>query len=116
MPTYEYECPDCEHRFEAFQKISADPITDCPECGGSNVRRLISASAFHLKGSGWYKTDYSSSNSNGGTGEKSASSTSNESTTSSETSKGGTSSEKSAPAASKSESKGSSDSSSTKAS
>jgi len=68
MPTYEYECAACAHQFEEFQKITADPIKTCPECSEDKVRRLISASAFHLKGSGWYKTDYASSGGGSTTG------------------------------------------------
>ena len=79
MPTYEYRCRDCGHEFEQMQKITADPIKDCPECGGEKVQRLVSASSFHLKGSGWYKTDYASSSSSSGasssTDKKSTSST-----------------------------------------
>ena len=58
MPTYEYHCYSCQKTFEAVQKISEPPLSTCPHCNLSNVRRLISAAAFHLKGSGWYKTDY----------------------------------------------------------
>jgi putative FmdB family regulatory protein len=57
MPMYEYLCDACGHRFEAIQKFS-DPIADtCPKCGGA-VHKLISSPAFHLKGTGWYATDY----------------------------------------------------------
>jgi len=59
MPVYEYECPACEKVFEVQQKISDDPLRECPECGGP-VKKLISQSAFHLKGGGWYKDGYSS--------------------------------------------------------
>ena len=59
MPIYEYECPDCGQRFEHMQKITEESLSSCPKCGGQNVQRLVSASAFHLKGSGWYKNDYS---------------------------------------------------------
>lgn len=60
MPTYDYECTDCGHGFEAFHSMSADPVDACPECGG-NVRRLIGAGAGILfKGSGFYQTDYRS--------------------------------------------------------
>ena len=60
MPTYEYECLDNGHRFEEFQSITADPLKECPECGGP-VRRLIGAGAGILfKGSGFYQTDYRS--------------------------------------------------------
>ncbi len=60
MPTYDYECVKCGHRFEIFQSIAAPPIRECPECGGE-VRRLISPGAgFIFKGSGFYATDYRS--------------------------------------------------------
>ncbi|WP_372808247.1 FmdB family zinc ribbon protein [Pontiella sp.] len=61
MPTYDYECTACGHHFEAFQSMSADPLTECPECEGA-VRRLIGGGAgFLFKGSGFYLTDYRSS-------------------------------------------------------
>ena len=60
MPTYEYQCRSCAHRFEAFQSITAPPLTRCP-CCGKKVDRLISAGAgFLFKGSGFYTTDYRS--------------------------------------------------------
>ena len=59
MPIYEYECAKCGREFELMQKISDKPITRCEVCGG-RVRRLISNTAFVLKGSGWYVTDYPS--------------------------------------------------------
>ena len=61
MPTYDYECDDCGHGFEAFHGMTADPIKECPECAGA-VRRLIGTGAGLLfKGSGFYETDYRSS-------------------------------------------------------
>ncbi len=60
MPVYEYECPACEKIFEVQQKISDEPLRECPDCGGA-VKKLISQSSFHLKGGGWYKDGYSSS-------------------------------------------------------
>ncbi len=60
MPTYEYRCKNCG-TFEAVQKITDPKLTVCPTCG-AEVERLLSAAAFHLKGSGWYKTDYARSN------------------------------------------------------
>ena len=57
MPIYEYECAKCGHIHELFQKISDKPLTRCPECSGK-VSKLISQSSFHLKGTGWYVTDY----------------------------------------------------------
>jgi putative FmdB family regulatory protein len=58
MPTYEYKCLKCNHRFELFQKITDDPVTVCPECKGE-VKRLISGGAGSIfKGTGFYQTDY----------------------------------------------------------
>ena len=58
MPTYEYECTSCGHRFTQFQNINAKPVSKCPECSGS-VRRLISGGVGVIfKGSGFYATDY----------------------------------------------------------
>jgi putative FmdB family regulatory protein len=79
MPIYEYEREDGSV-FEVIQKISDEPLTECPETG-QKVQRLISSSAFHLKGSGWYKTDYSSSGS-AGTASSSSSGSKSESTSS----------------------------------
>ncbi|MCC6952783.1 MAG: zinc ribbon domain-containing protein [Deltaproteobacteria bacterium] len=58
MPTYEYRCPKCGV-FETIQKITEDALKTCPTCSAP-IQRLVSAPAFHLKGSGWYKTDYAS--------------------------------------------------------
>ena len=61
MPTYEYECRECGHRFERFQKISDNPVRKCPECGRLRARRLISAGGgLVFKGPGFYATDYRS--------------------------------------------------------
>src|SRR5262245_28397439 len=60
MPTYEYQCNACKHTFERFQRMSDAPVRTCPKCGKRKVERLLSASAFHLKGAGWYKDGYSS--------------------------------------------------------
>jgi len=59
MPIYEYECMKCGHQVEAWQKFSDPPVTEC-ECCHGKMRKLISHSTFHLKGSGWYVTDYAS--------------------------------------------------------
>jgi putative FmdB family regulatory protein len=59
MPVYEYKCSACERVFEVHQKISDAPLTACSECGGE-VKKLVSAAAFHLKGGGWYADGYSS--------------------------------------------------------
>jgi len=61
MPTYEYECTACGHKFEKFQSIKAAHIKKCPECGKQKVKRLIGIGAGLLfKGSGFYITDYRS--------------------------------------------------------
>ena len=61
MPTYEYECRSCHHKFELFQNITAKPITRCPKCKKAKVRRLIGMGAgIIFKGSGFYQTDYRS--------------------------------------------------------
>jgi putative FmdB family regulatory protein len=57
MPIYEYECTGCGKLHEIIQKISDKPLAKCPQCSGK-LQKLISQSAFHLKGSGWYATDY----------------------------------------------------------
>lgn len=61
MPIYEYRCEACGHEFEKLQKISDPMITDCPECGQAQVKKLISAAGFRLKGGGWYETDFKKS-------------------------------------------------------
>ena len=62
MPNYDYECPNCEKRFEIFQNMSAPRLTNCPECGKSGLKRLIGSGAgIIFKGSGFYCTDYRSS-------------------------------------------------------
>lgn len=58
MPIYEYKCDDCGHRLEKLQKISDDPVITCPACGNDSLRKLVSAAAFKLKGTGWYETDF----------------------------------------------------------
>ncbi len=57
MPIYEYECTKCGEHIEAIQKFSDKPLKKCNSCTGK-LQKLISQSAFHLKGSGWYVTDY----------------------------------------------------------
>jgi len=58
MPIYEYHCNACGHEIEALQKISDPSLTDCPECGKSELKKQISAAGFRLKGGGWYETDF----------------------------------------------------------
>ncbi|MCF6193658.1 MAG: zinc ribbon domain-containing protein [Kangiellaceae bacterium] len=62
MPIYEYKCTECDHRLEKLQKMNDDPLKDCPECGKSSLTKLVSASSFKLKGSGWYETDFKGGN------------------------------------------------------
>ena len=61
MPIYEYECLKCGKTTEAMQKFSDAPLAECSHCCGE-LRKLISMSTFHLKGSGWYTTDYAGKN------------------------------------------------------
>lgn len=58
MPLYEYQCTECGEIEEAIQKFSDAPLTACRHCSGK-LNKLISQSSFHLKGTGWYVTDYS---------------------------------------------------------
>jgi putative FmdB family regulatory protein len=58
MPIYEYQCGACGHQIEAFQKMSDAPLTICPSCQKPNLTKLMSASGFQLKGTGWYVTDF----------------------------------------------------------
>ena len=58
MPFYEYQCRSCGHELEAMQKVSDAPLRKCPECGKSQLTRLMSAPVFRLKGGGWYETDF----------------------------------------------------------
>jgi putative FmdB family regulatory protein len=67
MPVYEYQCEACGQVEEAFQKISEPPLEACSSCKG-HLKKLISQSSFHLKGSGWYVTDYGGAKSGGNTG------------------------------------------------
>jgi putative FmdB family regulatory protein len=91
MPIYEYQCQACGHHVEVLQKISEDPLKDCPQCGQPQLSRLISAAGFRLKGGGWYETDFkqgkrrnvageSGGDSGGGSSDSAGSSTSSEST------------------------------------
>ena len=60
MPIYEYLCQSCGHALEALQKMSDDPLSDCPECSKPDLKKQISAAGFRLSGSGWYETDFKS--------------------------------------------------------
>jgi len=59
MPTYDYECPK-GHRFELFQKMSDEPVAECPECGARSERKISGGAGFLFKGEGFYITDYRS--------------------------------------------------------
>ena len=58
MPIYEYQCNNCNHKIEVLQKISDDPLAECPSCRQQKLKKLVSAASFRLKGSGWYETDF----------------------------------------------------------
>jgi putative FmdB family regulatory protein len=61
MPTYEYECGNCGHKFEQLQSITAAPLKKCPKCGKNALKRLIgTGGGVIFKGSGFYQTDYRS--------------------------------------------------------
>ena len=68
MPVYEYQCKGCGHEFEREQRITEDPVKTCPSCKAKKVRRLISRTAFVLKGGGWYSDLYSSAKPSGDSG------------------------------------------------
>jgi len=63
MPIYEYRCTKCGHQDEVLQKVTEPPLTKCPACGKRALQKLMSAPGFHLKGSGWYATDFKQSGS-----------------------------------------------------
>jgi len=58
MPIYEYACTDCGHELEILQKMNDLPLEQCPACNQNTLKKQISAAAFHLKGTGWYETDF----------------------------------------------------------
>jgi putative FmdB family regulatory protein len=58
MPIYEYKCSSCGHQQEALQKVSDAPLTRCTKCGQETFSKMVTAAGFHLKGSGWYATDF----------------------------------------------------------
>ena len=114
MPTYDYQCEQCGHAFEAVQGMRDNPLRDCPSCGEPQLRRLISGGAGVIfRGSGFYVTDSRKSSSTlNGKGKKDAGSTDGGSSTSSDKSGSGTGSDTSTSTSkseSKTESKGSGD-------
>ena len=62
MPIYEYQCQSCGNEVEVLQKMSDAPLTDCVVCGKPTMKKMVSAAAFRLSGSGWYETDFKSGN------------------------------------------------------
>ncbi|MBC3861138.1 zinc ribbon domain-containing protein [Undibacterium jejuense] len=58
MPIYAYRCEECGFAKDVLQKISDDPLTECPSCGKSAFKKQVTAAGFQLKGSGWYVTDF----------------------------------------------------------
>ncbi len=77
MPTYDYRCDSCGHRFELTQSIKDDPITVCPNCGEEAVVKVFGVPGIAFKGSGFYKTDNRSSSSSSASSDSSSSSSSN---------------------------------------
>jgi putative FmdB family regulatory protein len=67
MPTYEYLCKGCSHRFEIWQKMTDEPLTTCPACGGT-IRRVLFPAGVVFKGSGFYKTDHANGSGSGENG------------------------------------------------
>jgi putative FmdB family regulatory protein len=65
MPIYAYRCEECGFAKDVLQKISDEPLTDCPTCGKSSFKKQITAAGFQLKGSGWYVTDFRGGNAGG---------------------------------------------------
>lgn len=62
MPIYEYRCENCGHELEKLQKLSDDPLVECPQCHTPSLHKLISAAGFRLAGKGWYETDFKTGN------------------------------------------------------
>ena len=86
MPIYEYQCQSCGHAYEALQKISEAPLTECPICKKPDLAKKISATGFRLKGAGWYETDFKSGSKKNVAGEAASPASSSSSPTSSATS------------------------------
>ncbi len=70
MPIYEYQCESCGAHLEKLQKISDPALTVCPECNQASLKKMISATSFRLKGTGWYETDFKTGNKKHGTEDK----------------------------------------------
>lgn len=78
MPIYEYACKSCEHVFDALQRMADPVLVDCPECGEAELRKLLSAPKFRLKGKGWYETDFKTGDKRNIAGDADASSSSDD--------------------------------------
>lgn len=92
MPLYTYRCNDCDHEFEVRQRMTEDPLSICPVCGG-NIRRVVSSVGVVFKGSGFYVTDNRSSSVNGSSSRSSSASKTTESSSESSSEKPKTTSE-----------------------
>jgi len=77
MPIYEYRCAACGHELESLQKLSDVPLSICPSCHQAELKKLVSAAGFQLKGSGWYATDFRNSGARPAVKDKAAQSVSN---------------------------------------
>jgi putative FmdB family regulatory protein len=95
MPIYAYKCGSCGHAKDVLQKISDDPLTDCPACGKPSFSKQLTAAGFQLKGSGWYATDFKG----GASGTTAAPAAADGASTSSDSGGGDTSTAAAAPAA-----------------
>ena len=58
MPIYQYRCSSCGYEHEALQKVTSDPLVDCPKCDSPSLVKMVTAAGFQLKGAGWYVTDF----------------------------------------------------------
>jgi len=81
VPIYEYQCESCGHALEALQKLSDAPLTECPACAKSTLKKHISAAGFRLSGGGWYETDFKSGKKKNLAGDSSGSASTSSSTT-----------------------------------
>ncbi|MGH8500231.1 MAG: FmdB family zinc ribbon protein [Methylococcales bacterium] len=96
MPIYEYQCKSCGHKFEAIQRINDGSLKNCPGCNKPELKKLISAVGFRLKGGGWYETDFKSGDKKKNlVGDKSGSETSTSKDSSATTTEKSTNTEKS---------------------
>lgn len=85
MPIYEYVCHSCGRQFEIMQKISDEPLSNCPTCHANEVTKLVSAPSFQLKGTGWYVTDFKDKKSTNEAAKPASSSPENKTTTETKT-------------------------------